>query len=293
MTNASDESGEGGTLKPRRNVDRRRGRWIRVCRQRIEFTARFLRRPIVAGFNSDSFSTRHIKFMACTVHITHPPERVNTRRPLKGCGTTSPPPGSLLLPPPISLFTLIFTWENESFVGFSTPFPPPRTVLNIYDSNVFTRNFCRATEHGFPPRVVSTVRSYSWWSSLSKIPAIVKKFAVNNSVGEHDLCSEELNEQQRGKKYSSCRSKEENCSSEPPASRDYHLYFAKKFGQAMSCQHSFRENLGSRVKVNGDNLDSKETLQHPEFLENSIGQKFLNEHRPFPRKKIRRANSEL
>lgn len=61
----------------------------------------------------------------------------------------------------------------------------------------------------------------------------------------------------------------------------------------MSCQHSFRENLGSRVKVNGGNLDSKETLQHPEFLENSIGQKFLNEYRPFPRKKIRRANSEL
>lgn len=133
MTNASDESGEGGTLKPRRNVDRRRGRWIRVCRQRIEFTARFLRRPIVAGFNSDSFSTRHIKFMACTVHITHPPERVNTRRPLKGCGTTSPPPGSLLLPPPLFPFSRLFSPER---MNLSSVFPLPS--LPLEPCSIFT-----------------------------------------------------------------------------------------------------------------------------------------------------------
>lgn len=163
MTNASDESGERGTLKPRRNVDRRwRGRWIRVCRQRIEFTARFLRRPIVAGFNSDSFSTRHIKFMACTVHITHPPERVNTRRPLKGCGTTIPLPLARFFFPPLFPFSRLFSPER---MNLSSVFPLPSLPLepcSIFTTpTVFTRNFCRATEHGFPPRVVSTVRSYS------------------------------------------------------------------------------------------------------------------------------------
>lgn len=149
-TNAFDEFEDGGdveTTKERGQAYGRRGRWIRVCRKRIEFTARFLRRPIVAGFNSDSFSTRHIKFMACTVRITHPPERVNTRRPLKGCETTTPRLASSF---PLFPFSRLFSpghlreWIFRRF--FHSP-PPPRTVLNIYDFNVFTRNFCRATEH--------------------------------------------------------------------------------------------------------------------------------------------------
>lgn len=170
-TNAFDEFEDGGdveTTKERGQAYGRRGRWIRVCRKRIEFTTRFLRRPIVAGFNSDSFSTRHIKFMACTVRITHPPERVNTRRPLKGCETTTPRLASSF---PLFPFSRLFSpghlreWIFRRFFHS----PPPSNRAQYLRLQRFHPQFL--PRHGTRP-----FQPYSRWSRLSKIPAI-----VNNS----------------------------------------------------------------------------------------------------------------
>lgn len=173
MTNAPDESGRGGMLKPRRNVDKHTegGGWIRVCRQRIEFTTRFLRRPIVAGFNSDSFSTRHIKFMACTVHITHPPEgehattteRMRNHHPL------------LRFFFPLFPFSRLFSPGHLREWIFRRVFPLPSPSLepcSIFTTSTFSPAIFAAprntTFHRFS--VVARIRD----DRLSKIPAIVK-----------------------------------------------------------------------------------------------------------------------
>lgn len=153
MTNAPDESGacwnhEGTWADGEGGREGGEGGRVHVCRQRIEFTTRFLRRPIVAGFNSDSFSTRHIKFMVCTVHITHPPQGGTRDDHWKDA--EPPPPASLLLSPPlpISLFTLIFARPPER-MNLSSLFPS--SVLNIYDLNRFHPQFLPRHRTRLPP----------------------------------------------------------------------------------------------------------------------------------------------
>lgn len=273
-TNAFDEFEDGGdveTTKERGQAYGRRGRWIRVCRKRIEFTARFLRRPIVAGFNSDSFSTRHIKFMACTVRITHPPERVNTRRPLKGCETTTPRLASSF---PLFPFSRLFSpghlreWIFRRFFHS----PPPLEPCSIFTTSTFS------------PAIFAAPRNTPVSTVFQMIEVIEnssdrQQLAVNNLVGERVV--QRNGTSNRKREHSLRRLREENFSSEPSASRDYHLYFAKKFGRAMSWQCSFRGeaiSLGSRVKVNGSNLDyPRKRCSSWDARVPRTAQKFLNE----------------
>lgn len=175
--------------------------------------------------------------------------------------------------PPISLFTLIFARPPERMNLSSVfPLPSPLEPCSIFTTSTFS------------PAIFAAPRNTPVSTVFQMIEVIEnsshrQQLAVNNLVGERVVQRNWTSNRKR--EHSLRRLREENFSSEPSASRDYHLYFAKKFGRAMSWQCSFRGeaiSLESRVKVNGSNLDyPRKRCSSWDARVPRTAQKFLNE----------------